>query len=86
MSRSGVLHRPATSKLLYGYRNPLPLHPPLSMEAESEIPLDSDESAVSPPWQEADKRDHADGEPDFHLPKIMEDVMRYIRSIDVNSL
>jgi hypothetical protein len=56
------------------------------MEAESEIPLDSDESAVSPPWQEADKRDHADGEPDFHLPKIMEDVMRYIRSIDVNSL
>jgi hypothetical protein len=56
------------------------------MEAESEIPLDSDESAVSGSWREGDKKDQADGEPDFQVPRVMEQVMRYIRSIDVNSL
>jgi hypothetical protein len=86
MSRRELIDRVATSTLLFGYRDPLPLHSPFSMEAESEIPLDSDESAVSGSWREGDKKDQANGEPDFQVPRVMEEVMRYIRSIDVNSL
>ena len=86
MSRSELIHRLATSRLLYGSRDAFPLHPPFSMGTESEIPSDFDESAVSGPWGEGDKGDHREGELDFRVPKIMADVMRYIRSIDVNTL
>ena len=86
MSRSELIPRMATSRLLYGSRDAFPLHTPFSLGAESEIPSDFDESAVSSPWREGDKGDHRESELDFRVPKIMEDVMRYIRSIDVNTL
>jgi hypothetical protein len=56
------------------------------MGAESEIPSDLDESAISSLGTGGDKGDHREGEVDPRVPKIMEDVMRYIRSIDVNTL
>jgi hypothetical protein len=86
MSRSELMHRVAASTLLYGYRDPLPLHPPFSVETESQVPSEPDEPVVSGPWRGDDKGDHREGEVDPRVPKIMEDVMRYIRSIDVNTL
>jgi hypothetical protein len=86
MARSELTYRMATSRLLFGSRDPLPLHPSFSLKAESEISSDLDESAVSGPWRGDDKGDHREGEVDPRVPKIMEDVMRYIRSIDVNTL
>jgi hypothetical protein len=86
MTRSELMHRVATPKLLFGSRDPIPLHTPFSLKAESEISSDLDESAVSGPWRGDDKGDHREGEVDPRVPKIMEDVMRYIRSIDVNAL
>lgn len=86
MTGSELIYRMATSRLLYGYRAPSPLHTPFLVGAESEIPSDLDESAVSSPWTENDKGDHREGEVDPRVPKIMEDVMRYIRRIDVNTL
>jgi len=86
MTRSELIYRMAASWLLFGSRDPSPLHTPFSMGAESEIPSDLDESAVSSPWTGDDKANHRQGEVDPRVLKIIEDVMRYIRSIDVNTL
>jgi hypothetical protein len=71
---------------LFGYRDPLPQHGTLSMDAEREIPQDPDRNAGSDRWSDSDKGGHAEGELDPRIPKIMEDVRRYIRSIDINTL
>jgi hypothetical protein len=86
MSHRGLWYMITFSPLLFGYRDPLYRATGVSMGAASEIPLDPDSAAASDPWRAGDERGHAEGEFDPRIPKIMEDVMRYIRSIDINAL
>ena len=37
-------------------------------------------------WHKRENTDHSDGEEDVRLHELMEDIKRYIRSIDVNTL
>ena len=37
-------------------------------------------------WNKRENTDHSDGEEDVRLHELMEDIKRYIRSIDVNTL
>jgi len=71
---------------LFGYRDPLSRAAGGSVGAASEIPQDQDSAAASDPWRAGDKRGHAEGELDPRVPKIMDEVMRYIRNIDINTL
>jgi len=86
MSRSDLSHLKAFPPFLFGYRDPLSRAAGVSMGAESEFPQDPDLAAASDPWRDGDKGGHAEGELDPRIPKIMEDVMRYIRNIDINTL
>jgi hypothetical protein len=86
MWRSDLWHRLACPPFMFGYRNPLSRAAEGSMGAESEIPQDPDLAAARDPWRDGDKGGHPEGELDPRIPKIMEDVMRYIRNIDVNTL
>ena len=79
-----VLSRLVT--FLFGYRDPLPQDAAFSMGAESEIPPESDRSAVRGPWTDGDEGEHGEGDLDWRVPRIMEDVKRYIRSIDISTL
>ncbi|HVO85013.1 MAG TPA: hypothetical protein VMU60_11365 [Syntrophobacteria bacterium] len=71
---------------LLGYRDPLSRAAGFSMAPDGEILEDPDAAAASDPWRAGDKRGHAEGELDPRIPKIMEEVMRYIRNIDINTL
>jgi hypothetical protein len=86
MARRGLSCLITFSTLLFGYRDPPSRAAGVSMGATSEIPRDPDSAAASDPWRAGDERGHAEGEHDPRIPKIMEDVMRYIRSIDINAL
>jgi hypothetical protein len=86
MSRSDLSHLMAFPPFLFGYRDPLPQHGASLMGTESEIPPDPDLAAARDPWRDGDKSGHAEGELDPRIPEIMEEVMRYIRNIDVNTL
>jgi hypothetical protein len=71
---------------LFGYREPISRAAVGSAGAESEIPPDQDLAAVRDPWRDGDTGGPTEGELDPRIPKIMEDVMRYIRNIDINAL
>jgi hypothetical protein len=86
MSRSDLSHRMAFPPILFGYRNPLSRAAGASTGADSEIPPDPDLAATRDPWRDGDKGGHPEGELDPRIPKIMEEVMRYIRNIDINTL
>jgi hypothetical protein len=86
MSRGDLSHLVMLLTFLFGYRDPLSRAGGFAMGAEGEIPEDPDSAAASDPWRAGDKRGHAEGELDPRIPKIMEEVMRYIRNIDVNTL
>jgi len=86
MSRGDLSHLTAFPPFLFGSRDPLPQHSAFSMGAESEIPQEPDPAAGNDRWSDGDRRGHAEGELDPRIPKFMEDVRRYIRSIDINTL
>jgi len=86
MSRSDLSQRMAIPLFLLGYRDPLSRATGGTIGVESEVPPDPDLAAARDPWRDGDKRGHAEGELDPQIPKIMEDVMRYIRNIDINTL
>jgi hypothetical protein len=86
MSPRDLSHLRTFPPFLFGYRDPLSRAAGVSMGAASEIPQDQDSAAASDPWRAGDKRGALEGELDPRVPKIMEDVMRYIRNIDINSL
>ena len=86
MPGSELSHLMSFLPFLFGYRDPLSRAAGFSMGAESQSPQDPDLAAVGDPWRDGDKGVHAEGELDPRIPKIMEDVMRYIRSIDINTL
>jgi hypothetical protein len=86
MSRSDLSHLTVFSPFLFGYRDPLPQHGASLMGAESEIPQEPDPAAGSDRWSDGAKGGRAEDELDPRIPKIMEDVRRYIRGIDVNTL
>lgn len=85
MSRSDLSHLLSVLPFLFAYPDPRSRAAGFSMGAESESPQDPD-LAVGDPWRDGDKGARAEGEFDPSIPKIMEDVMRYIRSIDINTL
>jgi len=86
MSRRDFSHLEMLLTTLFGYRNPFSRAAGFSMAAEGESPGDTDSAAVSNPWRAGDKREIEEGELDPRIPKIMEEVMRYIRNIDINTL
>jgi hypothetical protein len=86
MSCRGPSYLITFSTFLFGYRDPLSRAAGISMAAASEISQDPDSAAASNPWRAGDERGPAEGELDPRIPKIMEDVMRYIRNIDIEAL
>lgn len=84
MSGSSASHRIATPHFLLGFRDHFQVVS--VMGAESEVPSNSDEPAMSGPGRDDDKGGHSEDDFDFRVPKIMEEVKRYIRSIDINAL
>lgn len=86
MPGSELSHLMSFLPFLFGYRDPFSRAAGFSMGAESQSPQDPDLAAVGDPWRDGDKGVHAEGELDPRIPKIMEDVMRYIRSIDISTL
>lgn len=86
MSRRDLSHLMTFPPFLFGYRDPLSLAAGVSTGAASEVPPDPDSAAASDLWRSGDKRGRAEGELDPRIPKIMEDVRRYIRNIDINTL
>ena len=86
MSRRGLSHLVTLWPFSLGYRDPLSRAAGLSMGAVGEIPPEPDSAAASDPWRGGDKRGNPDAELDPRIVKIMEDVMRYIRNLDINTL
>ena len=58
----------------------------LHLIGETPVQSDSRSPELTGSWQKRENTEHGDIEEDFKIHELMEDVKRYIRSIDISSL
>lgn len=63
-----------------------PLSPGFHLTREAAGQSDSRSPQLAGKWQERENTEHSDTEDDVKLHELMEDIKRYIRSIDIRNL
>ena len=63
-----------------------PLSQGFHLPRETAGQSDSQSPRLTGNWQERENTEHSDSEDDIKLHELMEDIKRYIRSIDVSNL
>jgi hypothetical protein len=73
-------------ELLFSPMQPSPLSHGLHLAREKVGHSESRSPQLAGNWHKRENTDHSDREEDVRLHELMEDIKRYIRSIDVNTL
>jgi hypothetical protein len=73
-------------ELLFNQMRASPLSPALHLAREKAGHSESRSPQLAGNWHKRENTDHGDVEEDVRLHELMEDVKRYIRSIDVTTL
>jgi hypothetical protein len=73
-------------ELLFSPMQSSPLSHGLHLAREKVGQSESRSPQLAGNWHKRENTDHSDGDEDVRLHELMEDVKRYIRSIDVNTL
>ncbi len=73
-------------ELLFNQMRASPLSPALHLAREKVGHSESRSPQLAGNWHKRENTDHGDVEEDVRLHELMEDVKRYIRSIDVTTL
>jgi hypothetical protein len=63
-----------------------PLSPDLNLIGETPVQSDSRAPELTGNWQKRENTEHRDIDEDLEIHELMEDIKRYIRSIDISSL
>ena len=75
-----------TSELLNNPTEPKPLSPEFHLAEETAGHSDSQSPRLTGNWQKRENTEHSITEDDVKLHRLMEDIKRYIRSIDISNL
>ena len=73
-------------ELLFSPMQSSPLSHGLHLAREKVGHSESRSPQLAGNWHKRENTDHSDGDEDVRLHELMEDIKRYIRSIDVNTL
>ena len=73
-------------ELLSNLMQSSPLPPGLHLAREKVDHSESRSAQLAGNWHKSENADHSDAEEDVRLHELMEDIKRYIRSIDVTTL
>jgi hypothetical protein len=73
-------------ELLSNLMQSSPLSPSLNLAREKVGQSESRSAQLAGNWHKSENTDHSDAEEDVRLHELMEDIKRYIRSIDVTTL
>ncbi len=75
-----------TLKMWLNPAGPNPLSQGFHLTREAAAQSDSPSSQLTGSWQGRENTEHSDTEDDVKLHELMEDIKRYIRSIDIGDL
>ena len=81
-----IVQLPLAIELLLSLKESEPLSHGFHLIGETAAQPDTQSPRLTGDWQKRENTEHSDTEDDVKLHELMEDIKRYIRSIDVSNL